>query len=55
VLAITDSAGSPVTAADVNGGTTIYIHGTGFGPLSYNGMNVSLLQVRTRGDPRSLY
>lgn len=44
VVSVTDAAGAPVTAAAVNGGTVLYITGTGFGPLVYVNSS-SLLQV----------
>lgn len=53
VTAVTDQFGNVVANADVNGGTILYLTGTGFGPVDYNGLtsagnNVSLVQVRMR-------
>lgn len=48
VLYVTDAAGGRVGAADVDGGTVLYLTGTGFGPLSYAGLG-SLLQGVTFG------
>jgi hypothetical protein len=40
---------NPVAAADVNGGTIAKLTGTNFGPVSYNGSGVPLLQSATYG------
>lgn len=44
VTGISDAFGAPLTAANVNGGTVLYISGTGFGPVNY-APGESLLQV----------
>ena len=44
ITAVTDAYGATVSAAAVGGGTVLYISGSGFGPVDYDGYNVSLLQ-----------